>query len=168
VTLTVVSWIDVFTRDVYRQAFIDSLKYCQRHKGLIVYAYCIMTNHIHMIIGTTDKPMQFILRDLKSYTSRVIKELITCRNGKESRRDWMTRILKQAGQQNSNNLDWQLWQQHNHPIELWDNYMVNQKLSYVHKNPVAAGHVLEAEDWRWSSASAYSGICSNTIELRFL
>jgi len=98
VTLTVVSWIDVFTRDVYREAFLESLKYCQRHKGLIVYAYCIMTNHIHMIIGTSGKPMQYILRDLKSYTSRTIKELISCPKTKESRRLWMIRIFKHAGQ----------------------------------------------------------------------
>ncbi|MCP4125098.1 MAG: transposase [Bacteroidetes bacterium] len=168
VTLTVVSWIDVFTRDVYREAFINSLKYCQFHKGLIVYAYCIMTNHIHLIIGTTDKPMQYILRDLKSYTSRVIRELISHRDTRESRHRWMVDIFKQAGHKNSNNNEWQFWQQHNHPIELWDSYMVDQKLSYVHNNPVAAGHVLRAEDWRCSSAAAYSGVADSSIELHFL
>jgi len=167
VTLTIVSWIDVFTRDHYRQAIIESLKYCQSKKGLLVYAYCIMTNHIHLIIGTTDKPMEFILRDFKSYTSRLIKELIF-NNKRESRKKWMIDLFKRSGINNGNNTDWQLWQQHNHPIELWDSYMANQKLEYLHNNPVVAGHVLNPEDWRWSSAAAYSGIKNDLLEVSFL
>ena len=69
VTFSVVQWIDLFTRPVNREIIIDSLKFCQKNKGLIVYAWCIMTNHVHLIIGTNDKPIEAIIRDIKSYMS---------------------------------------------------------------------------------------------------
>lgn len=48
-TFTVVDWVDVFSRKIYRDILIDSFKYCQEHKGLIVHAYVIMSNHVHVI-----------------------------------------------------------------------------------------------------------------------
>ena len=75
VTFTVINWIDVFIRNEYRTIFIDSVKYCQQHKGLEVYAWCIMTSHVHMIIGRNgDNPLEGIIRDLNSFTSRSIRE----------------------------------------------------------------------------------------------
>lgn len=44
-TFTVVGWIDVFSRQQYRDIIIESLKYCQAHKGLHLHAYVIMSNH---------------------------------------------------------------------------------------------------------------------------
>ena len=65
-TLTVVEWVDVFSRKEYKNIFIESLKYCKEKKGLILHAYCIMTNHVHLIISTvSDNKMEDILRDLK-------------------------------------------------------------------------------------------------------
>jgi len=105
VSFSVVHWIDLFTRDLYRQVVIDSIKYCQMEKGLIVYGWCIMTNHVHLIIGTKDKPMQDILRDMKSYTSNKLREEIT-NNHRESRKKWIVWMLEKAGKANSNNNDW--------------------------------------------------------------
>src|SRR5690348_12326185 len=77
VTFTVIHWIDVFIRDTYRTIFIDSLKYCQMNKGLEVYAYVIMTNHIHLIIGTSgENVLEGIIRDLKAFTSRSIRKAL--------------------------------------------------------------------------------------------
>ena len=45
VTFTVINWMDVFIRNEYRQIFIDSIKFCQKNKGLNVYAWCLMTSH---------------------------------------------------------------------------------------------------------------------------
>lgn len=50
ITFTVVGWIDVFTRRKYKDIIIDSLKFCQKEKGLLIYAYVIMSNHIHLIV----------------------------------------------------------------------------------------------------------------------
>ena len=77
VTYTVVDWIDVFTRDIYRNVLLDSWNYCIKNKGLRIHAWCIMTNHVHMIISSEKDELSNIMRDMKSYTSTTIKKLIT-------------------------------------------------------------------------------------------
>jgi len=157
VTFTVVNWIDVFTRREYRDVLIDSWQYCIREKGLIIHAWCIMTNHVHMIISSNGEELSDIMRDMKSYTSTTIKKLIF-ENLEESRKEWMLQIMRQKGRQNSNNKDFQLWQQHNHPILLDSNYLMEQKLDYIHNNPVKSGVVDEPEHYLYSSARDYSGL----------
>jgi len=68
-------------------------------------------------------------------------------------------MFERAGKKNNNNnnSNWQLWQQNNNPIELWDNYMIKSKLNYLHNNPVQAGIVNNAEDYNFSSAIDYAG-----------
>ncbi len=72
-TLTVVNWVDVFSRKHHRDAIIESIKYCQEHKGLIIFAYVIMTNHIHLITNTNEPfLLKDTIRDLKKFTSKKI------------------------------------------------------------------------------------------------
>ena len=89
VTSTVVDWVDIFTRPKYKHIVVDSLVYCQQHKGLDIYAWVLMTNHIHMIAGTRDGVLlSDILRDFKKFTNRrILSELEN--DQQESRRDWM-------------------------------------------------------------------------------
>lgn len=91
-----------------------------------------MTNHLHLIIGTNDKPIQNILRDFKSYTSSQLRNEII-NNPVESRKEWIKWMMERAGKKNSNNTDWQLWQQNNQPIELNTNELMDQKLNYIHE-----------------------------------
>lgn len=156
VSFATVHWIDVFTREHYCNFILESLRYCQKEKGLIIYAWVIMPSHIHLIIGTDEKPMQDILRDFKSFTSRGLKEEIS-NNMQESRKEWLLNAFTKAGKANGNNIDWQFWQQQNHPIELSDNSILEQKLNYLHNNPVVARYVEEPEYWIWSSAKDYCG-----------
>jgi putative transposase len=95
-----------------------------------------------------------ILRDLKKYTSKQIIKAIDEHPG-ESRKDWMLQIFKAAGESNSRNLTYQFWRQDNHPKELFSLYFTNQKLDYIHNNPVEAGIVDKAEEYLYSSASDY-------------
>jgi putative transposase len=70
VTFTVIQWLDIFIRLEYRDVFLESIRYCQRYKGIEVYAYCIMSSHIHMIIVRHGKQeLQDVIRDIKKYTS---------------------------------------------------------------------------------------------------
>lgn len=154
VSFSVVYWIDVFTRDRYRQELLDSLRYCQEHKGLEVYAWCIMTNHVHLIIGTHGEKMEVILGQMKGFTSKQFKKIIP-EYTKESRRKWMFWMMQRAGTKNGNNKDFQFWQQNNHPIELFNTKIMEQKLNYIHQNPVVAGFVEHPEHWLWSSARDY-------------
>jgi len=152
-----VNWIDVFIRPVYKDIVVDSLNYCIEQKGLEVYAWCIMSSHVHLIIGTQGNPMEDIIRDLKRHTAKAILKAIA-ENGQESRREWMLWLFGRAGKRNSNNQQYQFWQQHNQPIELNTNFLLDQKLNYIHQNPVEAGFVREPEDYPYSSATDYTGI----------
>jgi REP element-mobilizing transposase RayT len=109
ITFTTVKWIDLFTIKDYCEILLESIRYCQREKGLIVYSYVIMPSHVHLIIGTKSKNMRDIIRDLKSFTSRKIKEEIKT-HPQESRREWLLQMFEQAGLNNGNNKNWQLWQ----------------------------------------------------------
>lgn len=157
VTFTVVRWIDVFTRREYKDILVDSLKYCMENKGLELYAWVIMSNHVHLIISTKGKPIGSILRDVKRHTSKVVTRAIS-ENIQESRRDWMLWFFGREGKSNPNNENYQFWQQDdNHPIELWNNDVIDQKLDYIHNNPVTAGRVDESEHYLYSSARDYAG-----------
>ncbi len=78
VTFTVVHWIDFFIREEYRSILINSIKHCQREKGLQVYGYCIMTSHVHLLVASDGtQKLDNVVRDLKSYTSQCFhKELL--------------------------------------------------------------------------------------------
>lgn len=156
VSLAVVYWIDVFIRDEYRMVLLDSLKYCSEKKGLEVYAYCIMTSHVHLIIGSQQEPLQDIMRDLKSYTSTQLRKAIK-EQPQESRKEWMLWMMERAGKINNNNKGFQFWQQHNQPIELFNKEIMQQKLDYIHLNPVEAGFVSSPEDYTYSSARDLAG-----------
>lgn len=155
VTFTTVGWVDVFTRKVYKDILIENLKYCQENKGLIIFAYAIMSNHMHLIIRTDgSKGLSSVIRDFKSYSARkIIDEIETLKT--ESRREWMIRMFKYYAKYNSNNIKHQLWKQNNHPIELISPKWIYQKMNYIHNNPVVAGIVNKIEDYRYSSASNY-------------
>ncbi len=159
VTLTVVGWIDVFSNKLYRDIIIKSLEHWLVHKGLKVHAWVIMTNHMHMIISCKKGYfLSNILRDFKKFTSQEI--LITIiNNNHESRKEWMLQFFKNAGRKNSNNVNYQFWIQDNHPIYI-DNsiFIYNQKLQYIHNNPVKSGIVENAEEYLYSSARDYYGL----------
>lgn len=134
---------------------------------MIIYAWCIMPSHVHLIIGTNKDPMENILRDFKSYTSRNLKDKIRS-NPQESRKEWIIWMMKRAGIKNGNNHEWQLWNQCNHPIELSSNKMIEQRLHYIHYNPVEAGFVDSPECWKYSSAIDYAGGSKGLLEITLI
>ncbi len=168
VTFTAVNWIDVFIRDTYRQIFIESVKFCQEKKGLLVGAWVIMTSHMHMIIGTKgEQKLEDIIRDMKSFTSRHIRFEIE-NSSYESRKEWMMWMFRNAGMANSNNNDYQFWIQDSHPVQLSSREMLMQRLNYIHNNPVEAGFVCEPQHWKYSSAHDYCGGTQGLIDLVML
>jgi putative transposase len=166
VSFASVYWIDVFIRDEYFKTIQESLGFCRKNKGMEIYAYCIMTSHIHLIFSARDFNPGDLLRDFKSHTSKQLQKLIV-ENNLESRREWIIWMMKRAGQKNSNIKNGQFWQQHNKPIELWSSKVIDQKVDYIHENPVVAGFVTEPEHWKYSSAIDYSG-CKGLLEIDFV
>jgi REP element-mobilizing transposase RayT len=154
ITFAVVEWVDVFTRKEYRDIVLDSVRYCQKEKGLILYAWCIMSNHVHLVVSAENNDTSDILRDFKKFTSKQIIAAIA-KNEQESRRDWMLKIFKEQGEKNNRNLIYQFWRQDNQPKELFSDTFSSQKLNYIHNNPVEAGLVDKAEEYLYSSARDY-------------
>lgn len=152
VTLTITNWIDIFTRRLYSDLIIDNLAYCQQHKKLNIYAYVLMTNHLHMIANVEDSKLSDVLRDFKTYTSKEIFKLIRS-NLQESRREWLIEAFEYAGKDNHLNKNHQLWQNGNYPVLLFTPAVIQQKIDYIHNNPVRAGFVGSAHEYWYSSAN---------------
>ena len=166
ISFAVVYWIDLFIRKEYKDILVESWRHCQTEKGLEIYCWCVMTSHVHMIVGSRSRPLDKIVGEMKSYTSRALRKAIA-EHPEESRREWMTLMMEKAGTQNSNNNEWQLWQQHNKPIELFNREIFLQKLNYIHRNPVEAGFVEKEEDYLYSSARDFYDK-KGLIELSYL
>ncbi|WP_442794837.1 REP-associated tyrosine transposase [Pelobium manganitolerans] len=156
VSFATVYWLDVFVRDLYFDRMLESLDYCRKEKGMEIFCWCIMPSHVHLIFRAKDNNPGELLKSLKTFTSKALQASIE-NNMQESRREWMLWLMKRAGTKNSNVKKRQFWQQHNHPIELWSAEVIDQKVNYIHQNPVVSGFVTEAHHWKYSSAIDYSG-----------
>ena len=85
-TFTVIDWVDVFTRKEYKLTITDSLNYCVENKGLTIYAWCLMSNHLHLVCRAKENfKISEVIRDFKKFTSKSILKLI--QEIPESRRD---------------------------------------------------------------------------------
>ena len=153
ITETVVDWIDVFSRKSYSDCIIECFDYCIKNKGMILYGYVIMSNHIHMIIQSNEGKLSDLVRDFKKFTAKSILDKI--QNEPESRREWMLERFELATASHSRNKNYQFWQYGNHAEEIYTEKFMWSKLDYIHMNPVRAGIVLKVEDYIYSSASNY-------------
>ena len=155
-TLTVVEWIDIFTRPAIKHIMINSLNYCIANKGLEIYAWCLMGNHMHLIAGTKqDENLPDILRDFKKFTSKAIIKNIKEAPG--SRRDWILNLLWYAGKNDKKVKKFKAWQNGNEAKEVHTTTFLNEKMNYIHNNPVTAEIVASPEEYLYSSARDYAG-----------
>jgi REP element-mobilizing transposase RayT len=160
VTFTVHQWVDVFTRSLYADIVIDSLRFCQKEKGLKIYAWVIMSNHIHLIIRSEKNILSDIIRDFKKFTSTQIVKAIE-NNHKESRRNWLLWLLKKDDKIT-------FWEEGYHGVEITSPDFFESKLTYIHLNPVRAKLVEREEDYFYSSCADYLGKRKELIDLEFL
>ncbi len=154
ISFATVYWIDIFTREAYLSILAESINYCRKNKGMEVYAYCFMPNHVHLVFRSINEDPSGLIRDFKGYTSRKLVYAIE-ENPQESRKEWLLWMMGQAAKKKRNVSGRQLWQHHNKPIELWSDKVIQQKINYIHNNPVEAGFVTDALDWKYSSARNY-------------
>mgnify|MGYP005608433205 FL=1 len=164
VSFATVYWIDVFTRIDYFDTIIESLDYCRKNKGMEIYGYCIMPSHIHLIFRSSLGDPSGLMRDFKGFTSRKMLKAIA-ENPQESRKDWLLWMFEKAGKKNSNVEKSQFWQQNNQPIEIWSLKVFEQKLNYIHNNPVETGFVTDPIDWKYSSARNYGNNDQTVLEI---
>ena len=149
-TGTVVAWLPVFAYPQFAGVIIESWKFLQEQRGVHIYGYICMENHIHWIASARNLSEQ--VRSFKSYTARIILDVLE--------KEGFTTVLNELSyfkMQHKVEQKFQLWQEGNHPQEILDKYMMLQKLEYIHQNPVRRGYVNKPEDWRYSSARNYDG-----------
>ena len=123
ISFATVFWIDLFTRMEYFDIVIASLDYCRKNKGMEIFGYCIMPSHIHLIFRSSLGDPSGLMRDFKGFTSRKMLKAIA-ENPQESRKEWLLEkfITKDSSR---------FWGTDNHPIELWSNKVIDQKLDYL-------------------------------------
>lgn len=164
ISFAIVNWIDVFTREEYFSEVVASLEYCRKEKGMEIYGYCIMPSHIHLIFRSSLGDPSGLIRDFKGFTSRKILKTIE-EHPQESRKEWMLWMFERAGLKNSNVKYRQFWQQHNQPIIIYSLKVFEQKLNYIHQNPVESGFVTDPIDWKYSSARNYGNNDQTVLEI---
>lgn len=160
ITCTVHQWVDVFTRECYIELLVDSLRFCREKKGLKIYAWVIMSNHIHLIVRSSNHNLSDIIRDFKKYTASKIYLEIE-RNEKESRKRWLLWLLKK------DDSIW-FWEAGYHGEEIFSKEFMDTKIHYIHMNPVRAGIVLKEEEYKYSSCATFYGISTSILEIDLL
>jgi putative transposase len=159
VTFTVHLWADVFTRQNYIDILLEGLVYCQKNKGLEIYAWVVMSNHCHLILRAANENSSDIIRDLKKYTAKQIFKAIE-ENPHESRKEWLLKVLSINGR------IW-FWEEGYHGEEVFSKEFFFTKAEYIHYNPVKAGIVAKPEDYLNSSAARFYGVENRGIELSY-
>jgi len=156
-TMTIVEWIPVFIGVEACNIIVDSLKYCRAHKGLLIRAFVIMENHIHLIAEAPDLPR--VVQDFKRHTAGEI-----IRHAEATGKAWQ---LSQFAFHRKPHLSSarQVWQEGYHPQRLLSPEMRAQKTAYIHNNPVRRGYVDLPEHWRYSSARNYLGDTHTVLEV---
>jgi len=163
ITITTVGWIDVFTRLNQKQVITNALKYCQENKGLEIYAYCLMSSHLHLLCkGTEGFVLSDIMRDFKRHTSKKIIQ--TIQDEPESRRQWMLDYFQKTCEHLKKVQQYKVWQNGYHAEHIYSNKFIRQKLDYIHNNPVKDKTVTLPEDYYFSSARNYASL-DNDLEV---
>jgi len=154
ITITVVGWIDIFTRKRYCEIILDSLDYCTTNKGMKLFAYVIMPSHLHMIAGSKSSNLSGIIRDFKRHTATQILKSILGQPG-ESRKSWLLHMFQYHAKFKNQNSKFMFWKKTNHPIELDYPSIYDQKIQYIQENPASAGYITDISSWYYSSSNPF-------------
>jgi putative transposase len=150
ITTTVVNHLKLFVEDRYYQVLIDNLNFYRDKYKFKLVAYVLMPSHVHLLLLVPSEVTESdIMRDFKNYTSMKVRDLLIadCRERELS-------VLKKAaiGYRDQH---YKVWMDRFDNVVVYSQRTFETKLRYIHNNPVKAGLVLQAEDWKYSSARNY-------------
>ncbi len=150
ITCTIVGWLPVFTRQKYLEIITASLTFSRQQKGLRLYAYVILDNHLHLAVSADN--LSQVIRDFKRHTA---KEILAAAS--QENKQWLLKQFEFYKDVHKGKSLHQVWQEGVHPQAIITEDMLIQKLDYIHYNPVRLGLVERPEYWRYSSARNYLG-----------
>lgn len=165
-TFSIVGWIDIFSRQRYRDIIIESFRFCQAKKNLKIGGYVIMSNHLHTIWTAPNGNLSDIVRDFKTFTSKAIMKSILTEP--ESRREWLEYMFHFFANKTNANEVFKIWTNDNHPEAIYTSDFLISKLQYLHENPFRAGIVGKPEDYLYSSAGNYINGSKGLLDIDFL
>lgn len=143
ITVTCLKWIPILLDNRFKNVVIDSLSYLTKSNRVTVYGFVIMDNHFHLLWQMMgDHKRENVQRDFLKYTGQQILR---------SLRYNASPILEQL-LVNARDRKYQLWERNSLSIPIWTNGLIDQKLDYIHFNPVKAGLCKYPEEYRYSSA----------------
>jgi REP element-mobilizing transposase RayT len=145
ITTTVVEWLPVFTTSARCDILVQSFEYCRKNKGLKIYAWVILDNHIHAIVAAPE--LTRVITDFKRHTAQRILDQL-----EKEKCEWLLNQFRHFRLPHKVESIHQFWQEGFHPQAIANDQMMDQKLDYVHGNPVQRGLMAGAEHWRYSSA----------------
>ncbi len=151
-TLTVVDWIPIFIDKRYVEPILSSLTFCREKKGLTLYGFVIMPNHLHLLAEAGEQ-LEIVMRDFKRFTSRSVQDILRAENRTTILR-WLSNATEPTRRNKGSS---SLWKSGFHPKAIMNHKMFEQKLNYIHHNPVRKGLVQRPEDWWYSSAGFFEG-----------
>ena len=146
ITVTCLEWTHVLAEDRIKEIIIDSLRYLTREGKVSVYAFVLMSNHFHLIWQMHgDHRREDVQRDFLKYTSQQILKAL-----RQGNSPMLKALLVEAKDRK-----YQVWERNSLSIALWSPKVFDEKLEYIHNNPVKAGLCACAEDYKYSSARFY-------------
>lgn len=171
VTTRVARGLRLFVDDIYNEIIINNFIFYRKAKCFKLLGYVIMPDHLHYIILPVGQyTISDILRDFKKQTSKDILRRLkkdkragrilnpTCGNTSGIKNPaspaWARRLLGLFFK-NSIKQEYQVWQSRNWTVNIYSEKFFHRKLGYIHQNPVKAGLVKNAVDYKYSSARNY-------------
>lgn len=143
-TATILWWKPLLKPDKYKQIIIDSLKFLVKNKRVKVYGFVIMPNHIHIVWKINENYLlKDVQRDFLKYTAQQIKfDLI--KNHPAVLSHFEVNLIDRQ---------YQFWERNPLSIDLYSRKVIEQKLSYIHANPLKGKWLLASSpDKYWFSS----------------
>jgi putative transposase len=147
-TATILEWKPLLSHDCYKDIVISSIRNLVQRKIVAIHAFVIMNNHMHILWHVIHPyKRKDVQRDMLKYTAQtIIREL------KNTHPHFLNDYYVGAKDR-----QYQIWERNPLTISIWSEEVLKQKLEYIHNNPVKAELCAMAEDYKYSSASVYSG-----------
>ncbi len=149
ITSSIVGWLPVFYSEKYLNILIESIKFSQTKKNIKLYAYVLLDNHFHLIVSGDN--LSNVMKSIKSFTAKEIINQLKIDQKEVYLNHFKINKLKYKVKS-----EYQVWQESYHPQELISDNIIQQKVEYIHLNPVRKGIVTEPEHWKYSSAGFFS------------
>jgi len=157
-TCTVMEWLPLFTRPPLVDILLDTWRYQQANQGLRLYGYVVLENHLHYIAQAPD--LGKCVSSFKSFTARTLINYLESKNA-----ELVLQRLRFTKRAHKADRVYQIWQEGTHAELIWSDRVMQQKLDYIHHNPIKRGYVDLVEHWRYSSARDYAG-CEGLIQIQ--